>query len=67
MNIVLNNRNETFEQEQLSIKELLAIKKFSFQMLVIKVNGELVHLRDYASKIVKEGDNVMVLHLITGG
>ena len=67
MNIVLNNRNETFEQEQFSIKELLAIKKFSFQMLVIKVNGELVHLRDYATTMVKEGDNVMVLHLITGG
>lgn len=67
MNIILNNRNETFEHEQLSIKELLAVKKFSFQLLVIKVNGELVRLRDHETTMVKEGDNVMILHLITGG
>lgn len=67
MNIILNNRNETFEYEQLSIKELLAVKKFSFQLLVIKVNGELVRLKEYETTMVKEGDNVMILHLITGG
>lgn len=67
MNIILNNRNETFEHEQLSIKELLAVKKFSFQLLVIKVNGELVRLKEYETTMVKEGDNVMILHLITGG
>lgn len=67
MNIVLNNRNEFFEQEQLTIRELLTIKKYSFKLLVIKVNGELVRLRDYDSTLVKDGDDVMVLHLITGG
>lgn len=67
MNIFLNNRSESFEQEQLTIRELLALKKYSFKMLVIKVNGVLVHLRDYDSTHVKDGDDVMVLHLITGG
>lgn len=67
MNIVLNSRSESFEQEQLTIRELLTIKKYSFKLLVIKVNGELVHLRDYDSTFVKDGDDVMVLHLITGG
>ncbi len=67
MNIILNNRNEFFELEQLTIRELLTIKKFSFKLLVIKVNGELVRLRDYDSTLIKEGDDVMVLHLITGG
>jgi thiamine biosynthesis protein ThiS len=67
MNIVLNNRIEFFEQDQLTIRELLTIKKYSFKLLVIKVNSELVRLRDYDSTIVKDGDDVMVLHLITGG
>ncbi|MDY0101588.1 MAG: sulfur carrier protein ThiS [Lentimicrobium sp.] len=67
MNIVLNNRNEIFEQEQLTIRELLTLKKYSFKLLVIKVNGELVRLRDYDSTLVKDGDDVMILHLITGG
>lgn len=67
MDIILNNRNESFDADQLTINELLAIKNFTFKMLVVKVNGELVRRRDFDIAIVKDGDDVMVLHLITGG
>lgn len=67
MDIILNNRNESFEADQLTINELLAVKNFTFKMLVVKVNGELVRRRDFDSAVVKDGDDVMVLHLITGG
>lgn len=67
MKIILNNRNEEFQQEQLTINELLAEKNFTFKMLVVKVNGELVKRRDFDSVTIKDGDDVMVLHLITGG
>ena len=67
MDIILNNRNESFDADQLTINELLAVKNFTFKMLVVKVNGELVRRRDFDSAIVKDGDDVMVLHLITGG
>lgn len=67
MEIILNNRNESLEADQLTINELLAVKNFTFKMLVVKVNGELVRRRDFDSTTVKDGDDVMVLHLITGG
>jgi len=67
MKIILNNRNESLEADQLTINELLAVKNFTFKMLVVKVNGELVRRRDFDSTTVKDGDDVMVLHLITGG
>lgn len=67
MKINLNNRDETFEPEEMTITELLAAKTFTFKMLVIKINGELVKRNEYDHKIVKDGDDVMVLHLITGG
>jgi thiamine biosynthesis protein ThiS len=67
MKIILNNRNEEFQLEQLTINELLAEKNFTFKMLVVKVNGELVKRRDFDSVTIKDGDDVMVLHLITGG
>ena len=67
MKIILNNRNEEFHQEQLTINELLAEKNFTFKILVVKVNGELVKRRDFDSVTIKDGDDVMVLHLITGG
>jgi len=67
MNITLNNRPESFEQSDLTINQLLEIKKFTFKMLVIKVNGELVKKDEYESFQIKDGDDVNVLHLISGG
>jgi sulfur carrier protein len=67
MNIILNNNKETFDAETLSITELLALKKFTFRMLIIKINGNVVKQENYSKAFIKEGDDVMVLHLISGG
>lgn len=67
MKIILNNKEEVFEAVQFTVNELLHIKKFTFKMLVIKVNGKLIKKSDYDSAIVNDGDDVMVLHLISGG
>jgi thiamine biosynthesis protein ThiS len=67
MKIILNNKEEQFEGDLFTIKELLHIKKFTFKMLVIKVNGQLIKKTEYETALVKDGDDVMVLHLISGG
>jgi sulfur carrier protein len=67
MKIILNNREESFEQDQLTIEELLVARNFTFKMLVIKLNGRLLKKPEYQETIVKEGDEVMVLHLVSGG
>lgn len=67
MKITLNNRPEEFDSESLTINELLRIRNFTFKMLVIKVNGQLISKDQYDFQKVKEGDDVMVLHLISGG
>lgn len=67
MNILLNNNNEKLDFESLSIAELLKVKSFSFRMLVIKVNGKLIKKDEYESTMINEGDEVIVLHLISGG
>lgn len=67
MKIILNNKEEILEGNQLTINELLQIKRYTFKMLVIKINGVLVKKSDYDTIVVKDGDDVMVLHLISGG
>ncbi len=67
MKLILNNKEEIFDADQLTINELLKLKNFTFKMLVIKVNNQLVKKNEYDSVFVKEGDDVMVLHLISGG
>ncbi len=67
MKIILNNREEFFEGDQMTVTELLAAKNFTFKMLVVKINAELVRRHEYEKRMVTDGDEVMVLHLITGG
>ncbi|MCG8411546.1 MAG: sulfur carrier protein ThiS [Bacteroidales bacterium] len=67
MKITLNNRIELFEQNKITISELLKLKKFTFKMLVIKVNGELVKKNNYNTFEINDGDNITVLHLVSGG
>jgi sulfur carrier protein len=67
MKVILNNNPEEIEASELTINELLKLKKFTFKMLVVKINGKVVRKHEYDSATVKDGDNVTVLHLITGG
>jgi len=67
MKIILNNREEELDNQQVTVQELLDIKKFAFKMLVVKINGVLIKKDQYASSVIKDGDNVLVLHLMSGG
>jgi thiamine biosynthesis protein ThiS len=67
MKILLNNREEEFDTNTLSVAGMIELKKFSFRMRIIKVNGILVPKDKYESTFIKEGDNVLMLYLMSGG
>ena len=67
MKITLNNRSENFKADTLSISEIIKQKNFTFKLLVTKINGELVKKENRDTAFVKDGDNVLILHLISGG
>ena len=67
MKIILNNTEEHFENDALTISEILKLKNFVFKMLVIKVNNVLIKKNEYDNTIVKNGDDLMILHLVSGG
>ncbi|MCD6113524.1 MAG: sulfur carrier protein ThiS [Bacteroidales bacterium] len=67
MKITLNNREESFDNDTITVADLLKEKNFTFKMLVIKINGKLIKKEFYSSTLINENDNVLVLHLISGG
>lgn len=69
MKIILNNREEEINtnKEQITISELLEIKKFSFTRLIVKINDVLIKKDEYDLKYFKDGDKVDVIHMISGG
>lgn len=67
MKILLNNREEEFSAERLTVKEMLEIKKYSFRMRIVKINGILIPSEKYNSTYINNGDNVHMLYLMSGG
>ena len=67
MKTIKVNNNPIEWQENLTINKILKIMKYSFKMLVIKVNGELIKKDEYGTKIVSENADVKIIHLISGG
>lgn len=67
MKILLNNRPEEFDADEITVDEMIVIKKFSFKMRVIKINGTFIRKEEYATASIKEGDNVQMLYLMSGG
>ncbi len=67
MEIILNNRQECFDNEKLTVSELLTLKNFTFKLLVVKINGKLIKRDQYNTATIKNGDDVSVIHLVSGG
>ena len=67
MKILLNNREEEFSTKSISVTEMLNLKKFSFKLRIIKINGILITKDEYDSTIIYNGDDVQMLYLMSGG
>jgi sulfur carrier protein len=67
MKILLNNREEEFDRDFITVSEMLELKKFSFRMRIVKINGELILKEKYDSAKIMDGDNVQMLYLMSGG
>lgn len=67
MKLLLNNREEEFKQKILSISEMIILKKFSFKLRIIKINGVFIPKEKYDSSYIHDGDDVQMLYLMSGG
>jgi sulfur carrier protein len=68
MRINLNNRPEEIQgHRQITVQQLLDMKKFSYKMLLVRVNDNNIPKDDFATATITEGDKVAVIHLMTGG
>ncbi len=67
MKTITVNGNLIEWQENMTIDIILRIMKYTFKMLVIKVNGELIKKEEYGTKNVTVNSEVKIIHLISGG
>lgn len=67
MKITLNNRPEEFSEDEITVSEMLRIKKFTYRMRLVKINDRLIKKDEYDNAIIRDGDNVQMLYLMSGG
>jgi sulfur carrier protein len=65
--IRVNNQYEVEWQPGMTVQDLLDELKFTFRLIVVKINGQVVLRPDYATTSVPDGAEVQALHLISGG
>jgi sulfur carrier protein len=67
MKLQVNGGDVELGGDSATVQELLASMRYSFPMVIVKVNGVLVARDAYAKALLKEGDSVDAYHLVSGG
>jgi thiamine biosynthesis protein ThiS len=65
--IKVNDQYDVDYRPGMTVQDLLDALKFSFRMIVVKVNGQVVLRKDFRTTEVPDGAEVQAIHLISGG
>jgi len=67
MEITLNNEPVSLEGDSVSVERLLEMKRYTFRLRIVKINGRIIDRDSYANEIIQNGDTVQVIYLMSGG
>jgi thiamine biosynthesis protein ThiS len=67
MKIIVNRIAEEHPEESLTIRQILDRKGWSFPLIIVRVDGRLVERADYGTTQVRDGADVDLYHLVSGG
>jgi sulfur carrier protein len=65
--IRVNDQYEVVYHPGITVQDVLDALKFSFRMIVVKVDGRVVLRKDFSTTEVPDGAEVQAIHLISGG
>ncbi len=65
--IRVNDQYEVEWRPGMTVQDLLDTLRFTFRMIVVKIDGRVVLRRDFGTTEVPDGAEVQALHLISGG
>ncbi|MCK9328416.1 MAG: sulfur carrier protein ThiS [Candidatus Cloacimonetes bacterium] len=67
MKLKVNGNIKHFDEEKLSISELLNKLNYTFPKIIVKINNDIISKKDYDITIIKDNDIVLLIHMISGG
>ncbi|HER23610.1 MAG TPA: sulfur carrier protein ThiS [Candidatus Atribacteria bacterium] len=64
--IKVNGRDKKWE-ENITVALLLEKCKYTFPLIMVKVNGKYIPREKYKATTIIDGDDIQVIHSIAGG
>jgi len=64
--IRVNHREMDFHGE-MTLKSLIEDLKYSFPNLIVSINGKLITKDKYEETLIRDGDDIRIIHPIAGG
>ena len=66
MSIEVNGRKVDFVENE-TVKDLLKRMKYTFPLVVVKINDKVIPRKDFFEVIIPDNSKVAVIHMISGG
>ena len=66
MSIEVNGRKTEWIENE-SVKQLLVRIKYTFPLVVVKINGKIILRDNYDKTIIPDKSKIDVIHMISGG
>ena len=54
-------------KDGMTVRDVLTLKRFTFPLLVITVNDDIIDRKHYDATTIPDGASVKVVHLMSGG
>jgi sulfur carrier protein len=67
MKITINSEPFAIAGDSVTISGLLEMKKYTFRLRIVKINGRIIDRDSYDDTVVNDGDDVQVIYLMSGG
>jgi len=65
--VLINNRDRIKWQKDMSVQDVLKKMHYSYSLITVTVNGELVPQEEYEEYLVPDNAQITVFHLAHGG
>ena len=66
MSIEVNGKKVDFIENE-TVKDLLKRMKYTFPLVVVKINDKVIPRKDFLEVLIPNGSKVAVIHMISGG
>ena len=66
MGLLVNNKPVAYVEHE-TVQELLKRLKYSFPLVIVKINGKHVFRDSFSEVIIPKNADIKVIHMISGG